>query len=345
MSQVVFRNISHPSVEELTKVVDYILLKTKLNEQKVGRKCLIKINAMSREVMPGRNTSPWLLEAVVISLKAHFPKTTFILGDSDVAGFPQFDDACRNWGYADIAKRHNLKIVKLSDDEYLSRTTNNPICPQIDFPKTVLNADSIINLPVVKTHVLTGITCCLKNHWGMLPRFRYQFHPHVDKVIAEINSQIRSTILNIVDGTICIEGAGPKTGKTKVCSVVFAGTDRVATDQAVLDFMKMPNKLAPHIKFCEKKGIGSTKYTIIGDPFKPQPFEQPTGGDLVSSLEKKIRAIPILGKQFYRPSIANHLGRIGTKYNELVWFNLHGKKYARAILDTPYSKEFKSLIK
>ncbi len=311
----------------------------------LGRACLVKINAMSREVLPGRNTSPWFLEAVLVNLRRRFPAVEFILADTDVAGYPQFAQACRNWGYQEIARRHGLEIVNLGRDQVVARATGNPHIPEVYLPRTLERVDSIVNLPVIKTHVLTGLTCCLKNHWGLMPRFRYQHHVRVNQVIAEINRQVDKTIYNLVDGTVCIEGSGPKTGRPKVCSVVLAGADRVAVDRAVLDFMDMPLELAPHVALAAEQGVGGLEYEIKGDRLAPQPFARPEmSGDLVSLLERTLRGVPKVGELFYHPKIAPLLGWVGTKYNELVWFRRHGRRYLAEMLARPdYGPEFQPL--
>jgi len=344
-AKVIFRQVLNPSFGEIDKIVKYIIQESGIDIDKIGNYCLLKINAMSREVLPGRNTSPWVLEAVLKNLKDKFPHTQFIVGDSDVAGYRQFHEACKNWGYTEIIKKYESKIINLSEDGFIKKSTKNPIFPILEIPKTILSIDSIVNIPVIKTHVLSGITCCLKNHWGLLSQSRYKYHVQVSEIIAEINSQIRKTVLNIADGTICIEGNGPKTGNPKICSVIFGGVDRVATDSAVLAFMGFSPNLAPHISLCERKGVGSSKYEIAGDQFEQNIFEPPNlGKDIVSFIENKLRRIPLLGKLLYSQSIAQVLGLIGTKYNELVWFNLYGKKYRKVIYNTPYEKEFKPLF-
>jgi hypothetical protein len=194
----------------------------------------------------------------------------------------------------------------------------------------------------VKTHVLTGISCALKNHWGLLPRLRYQYHPFVDEVVVEINRQIRHTIATIADGTICMEGSGPKTGVPRVCNVLLAGTDRVAVDAAVLDFMGMDPGLAPHVKKAEEDGIGRTAFEIVGDKMVRMPFQMPKkSSDVVSQIESTLRGVPGLGPLLYRPQIARVLGFTGTQYNRLVWMNLFGKRHLRRLEQDPhYGPEF-----
>lgn len=347
MAQVIFKKIIRPDYEEIYACIESIFEVSGINEALLGKTCLLKINAMSQEVLPGRNTSPWVLEAVIKYLVKKYPQVEYTIGDSDVAGYPQFKNACKNWGYNKIAEKYNIKVVNLAEDKYLAKEISNPACPVMEFPSTVLKASSIINLPVLKTHVLSGITCCLKNHWGMLPRFRYQYHVNLSEVISEINRQITNTVFNIVDATVCIEGSGPKTGKPKICSVILAGRDRVAVDAAALKFMDFPLDIAQHVLFSEKKNVGTTRFELTGDQLTPNPFEKPAlRNDLVSTLETQLRSIPGLGEFLYKPSVAKLLGYAGTKYNEIVWFNVHGKKYITNIIkNSEYYKEFQEILK
>jgi uncharacterized protein (DUF362 family) len=325
--------------------VERVLEFAGLTDGEVGGRCLIKINAMSQEVLPGRNTSPWLVEAVLGQMRERHPATTFALADSDVAGYPQFGRACRHWGYSDIAARHGVQIINLARQDYREVTTGNQACPVLAFPQAVFSADSIINLPVMKTHVLSGISCCLKNHWGLLPRLRYQFHQQVHQVIAEINRQVGQTVFNILDATVAMEASGPKTGLPRACGLILAGRDRVAVDAAALDYMGLDRAMAPHVALSQEAGVGSMDYTRAGDPVEPVGFIPPQlGQDLVSLLERRLRAIPGLGKLLYRPEIAPLLGWVGTQYNEQVWFRRQGRALLQEILqNSPWGVEYHSL--
>ncbi len=304
-SPVYFRRISPPSAASIGKTIDDFIESLSLTGALLGKNCLLKINAMSDELLPGRNTSPWVLAGTLDSVLRRFPNVHFQIVDADVAGSRQFAKACKNWGYDAIAASRGVPLVNLSEQPTRTIGTSNPVCPVMEFPAVVMDADSIINLPVLKTHVITGISCALKNHWGLLPRFRYQYHPHAAAVIAEINRQIKQTVCTIVDGTICMEGSGPKTGVPRICNVLLAGRDRVAVDSAVLAFMGMDAAQAPHVRKAEEFGVGTTAFEIRGDSFAAAGFQLPVRAkDLVSQLEAMLRGIPLLGRVLYWPPIA-----------------------------------------
>ncbi len=341
-SQVVFKQLASPGPESIRATIGDVIDRLELSGGLVGKRSLLKINAMSDELFPGRNTSPWVLDGALSELQSRFPHTEFLIVDADVAGSRQFDRACEQWGYRAIAQRRNARILNLSESPVVTKPTSNACCPLLEFPEVVLKADSIINLPVVKTHVLTGISCALKNHWGLLPRLRYQYHPFVHEVVAEINRQIQHTIATIADGTICMEASGPKTGVPRVCNVIVAGRDRVAVDSAVLEFMGMDPALAPHVSKAEEYGVGRTAFEIVGDELVRMRFQMPKkSADVVSQIESTLRKVPGLGPLLYQPRIARVLGFIGTQYNRVVWMNLFGKRHLDRIRRDPrYGSEF-----
>lgn len=331
-SKVVFKRVARGTPREIESALASALSRIDLPEDAIGERSLVKLNAMSDELFPGRNTSPWVVDAVLAWLRARFPRTAFRLVDTDVAGSKQFAQACKNWGYDRIASRHGVPIVNLSHAPVVTVKTKTSLVPELELPEAVVHASSIVNVPVLKTHVLSGITCALKNHWGLLPRVRYRFHPMLSEVIAVMNSVIPQTVLNVLDGTVCIEGSGPKTGVPRIANVLFASRDRVALDSAVLDFIGMPRAMAPHVARAAELGVGSAEYEIEGDVMVPEAFALPVQSkDFVSLVEKKVRSIPIVGEIAYAPPIARVLGMIGTQYNKIVWMNLHGRRHIEAI--------------
>jgi uncharacterized protein (DUF362 family) len=344
-AKVAFKRLSNVTREGVLETFRAVLDLVAPPPGAIAGDTLVKLNAMSDELFPGRNTSPWVLDAALECLRDRYPRAKLTIVDTDVAGSRQFERARKNWGYDAIAARHAVPIKNVSSTPTVRIDTKNPIVPTLELPRLVTEASAIVNLPVMKTHVLSGITCALKNHWGLLPRVRYQFHPVLSEMIAEINRQIPQTKLTVVDGTVCIEGAGPKTGTPRVANVLLAGQDRVAVDTAVLDYIGMPREMAPHVARAAELGVGSMDYEIVGDAMDCAHFDLPRQSqDVVSWLEKRIRGLPVLGPMFYWPPVAQVLGQIGTQYNKLVWMNLHGRKHVSAMRSHPqHGRQFEGL--
>lgn len=308
-----------------------------------GDSCFIKINAMSSEILPGRCSSPWVVEAVLSIIRENFPNMKIYIGDSDLAGSKQLQKAKSVWGFDAIAKRYNATFINLAE-EPLQKITfpKGRVIKEIELPKILLDVDTIVNIPVLKTHCLTTITCSLKCLWGLLPRFRHQLHPVVHDAIADINDFFSKTTLNILDGTIAIEGNGPKTGIPKICDVIFVSNDRVALDACATEYMGFDIKKIPHIMLSEQKGVGSTNFTVIGDHFTVNKFIAPEmSGDVVLNIETNLRKIPLLREIIFKTPLFKLFAWGGTNYNFFIWYMRYGKKYARQIVyQSVYKDEF-----
>ena len=120
---------------------------------------------------------------------------------------------------------------------------------EYDLPVTILDADTWINIPVAKTHG-AKITCCMKNHFGLLPGTLYGWSkstgtenhpgiPHAPRILDECWVDLVTLTrvdLNVVDMIRGTE-AGAFTGAPRRSNIVVAGRDPVATDLVVAQLM------------------------------------------------------------------------------------------------------------
>ena len=220
---------------------------------------------------------------------------------------------------------------------------NGKVFKTLDVPESILKADSIINLPVMKTHCLTGLTCSLKHFWGVVPRVRHQYHLVVNDAIADITSFLKPKIAyTIVDGTIAMEGNGPRTGMPKICNVILASNDPVALDTLIAKFMGMPTP--KHVKIAAKRGVGALGCILQGDDFEPNPFILPEPDKQpIFKWEMAFR------KSIFKPimfdtNIFDIFAWIATKYNSFWYYRREGISYTERIADTWYAQELAQFL-
>jgi predicted dehydrogenase len=111
---------------------------------------------------------------------------------------------------------------------------------------------------------MTGITCILKNQFGITPiKKKSQYHTNLSEVIYDLNL-LKKPDLSLIDGIIAMEGSGPVDGIPKPIGLLIAGNDPVATDHACARIMGIPMRMIPSLKLALKKGLGSKKYKVVG---------------------------------------------------------------------------------
>jgi len=102
-------------------------------------------------------------------------------------------------------------------------------------PKTLLGADLIVSVPKLKTHHWAGVTCAMKNFFGVMPGVVYGWPKNVlhyagiENSILDINATVRPH-LAIVDGIVGMEGDGPIMGTPKTLGCIVVGANLPAVD-------------------------------------------------------------------------------------------------------------------
>jgi uncharacterized protein (DUF362 family) len=95
-----------------------------------------------------------------------------------------------------------------------------------------VEADRVINIPVVKQHGLSGATMAMKNWYGMLGGQRVKLHQNIHLSIVDLAAMIKPT-LTIMDATRILLANGPTGGS--LADVKQLDTIAVSSDEVALD--------------------------------------------------------------------------------------------------------------
>lgn len=123
---------------------------------------------------------------------------------------------------------------------------------------SLLRADRVINVPVVKHHALSGLTCGLKNHMGLIGGNRGRLHQEIHVSLADLAAAVRPT-LTVVDATRVMTRNGPTGGRlddVRVEDAVAVGTDPVACDAWAARLLGLDPREVGHIVQAEGRGLG-----------------------------------------------------------------------------------------
>jgi uncharacterized protein (DUF362 family)/Pyruvate/2-oxoacid:ferredoxin oxidoreductase delta subunit len=250
---------------------------------KSGQRVLLKPNLLSAKD-PGRaiTTHPLLVEAVAEEVRG-VGAVPFI-GDSPGGAIRGIKRVWANTGMEEMARRAGVVLV-----------TGAAAGPKaIPFgkytfyiSKPVLEADVIINLPKLKTHSLTLLTCAVKNMFGVMPGFRKgEQHKRYPKPgeFADMLVHLYKLVtpsLNVVDAVLAMEGNGPSSGKPRMLGMLMAGEDAVAIDAVAARIIGFPDGFIDTTRIATAMGLGEGdigRITLLGDAAEERAdhFELPT---------------------------------------------------------------------
>jgi uncharacterized protein (DUF362 family) len=128
-----------------------------------------------------------------------------------------------------------------------------------DVLAVLFRADRLINVPVVKHHSLSLMTCGIKNNMGLIGGSRGRLHQDIHGSIVDLASAFRPT-LTIVDATRVMLRNGPTGGRLEdvaIRNTVAAGTDPVACDAWAARQLGLDPRDVAHVVQAEGRGLGS----------------------------------------------------------------------------------------
>ena len=181
------------------------------------------------------------------------------LGDSPAFGSAR--GVAKNCGYLPLCEELDLPIVEFSGKRY---ETKNEDFGHLRLSKEAMNADVVINLPKVKSHLQLTMTLGVKNLFGCVPgKMKAWWHLEAGKDVDRFGAMLVETAkaiapnLTIIDGIIGHEGNGPSGGEPRRLGVLGASADVFALDRAFIEILNVEPHLVPTLVAQSRMGYCS----------------------------------------------------------------------------------------
>ena len=214
-------------------------------------------------------TDARITDAVAQLVLEHHPKRVIIGEGSsvgyDIPGRVDSLTAMEKSGTADVARKYGLEMVDLNRDEIVKvEAPDAYVMHSFGVARTAYEADVIIDLPVIKTHGRTGITCGLKNMKGVLPgNEKKRTHQlGLDRGIVDLNRVMRPH-LTVVDALVGRGGTHTREEDKVALDCVLAGTDVVAVDAVCATVMGFDVDEILHLRLADEAGLGEADIESI----------------------------------------------------------------------------------
>jgi uncharacterized protein (DUF362 family) len=224
---------------------------------KKGQKVVIKPN-IGWDVAPERagNTNPALVAHVIQRCLQAGAKEVYV-----------FDHTCDNGprcyrtsGIEEAAKRAGAKVVPGDSESYYQNVTitGGSTLTSAKEHELILSTDVFINMPILKTHTSSRVTCCLKNLMGNVWDRGFWHGNDLHLCIAEY-AAYRKPALNIVDAYSVMKRNGPRgvsVDDVQQMKAQILSTDMVAADVAATKLLGLDPERIRHIVLAAERGVG-----------------------------------------------------------------------------------------
>lgn len=296
---------------------------------KPGDIVLVKPNAHGAHPPESHvDTNPKVVAAVVRLCKAAGAKEV-IIGEASGIG----QDSIKSLEVSGIKKAAEEagadRFIDLEKDEYIRvEIPKGKLIKYIDLPKTVLTSDVLINVPVLKTHHGTVITCALKNIKGIIRNLdkKKSHRIGVEWVVPDIHLAKKPNLV-VVDAIVAMEGMGPLGGKWTMeapngekvtlemvggepveMDLIIASADPVAADTTCAKIMGIDPEKIPMIRNAYAHGIGKIK-----------PNEMEIKGNKIEEVARKFKLPPEDLTRYYKYVSIHDEGACSGCRAYLVW--------------------------
>jgi len=213
----------------------------------------IKPNLVSpSEACYGGTTHPEVVAGIIEYLQENDFENIIMLEGSWVGD--KTEESIVVCGYDKLTEEYGIPFIDMQKDEAVVADCAGL---ELNLCKTPLELDFLINVPVMKGHCQTKITCALKNLKGLIPnKEKRHFHAMgLHKPIAHLNYGIRQDFV-VVDN-ICGDWDFEDGGNPVEMNRVMAAVDPVLVDSYVCSLMGYKKEDVPYICYAEEIGVGT----------------------------------------------------------------------------------------
>ena len=201
----------------------------------------------------GATTHPEVVAGIVEYLQSH-QFTNLVITEGSWVG-DRTSEAYEICGYHELCDRYDVPFVDTQKEKW-SRVDCAGM--ELNITNITEKIDFLINVPVMKGHCQTKMTCALKNLKGLLPnKEKSRFHRMgLHKPIAHLQTAVHQDFI-VVDH-ICGDLDFEEGGNPVVRNCIMAAADPVLVDSYICYLMDYTPDDVPYVRMSEALGIGST---------------------------------------------------------------------------------------
>jgi len=164
----------------------------------------------------------------------------------------------------EAAKREGAEVLLLDRNRTREVVIGGERVKRLPLFPEFLEADLLINVPIVKDHVLSRATLCMKNYMGVMEK-RNTFHQAIPDCLVDLTRFMKPRLC-VLDGVRVLKAHGPKGGNLAdvvIKNTVAAGIDIVALDALGAELLGRKPADIGSIIAGQKAGLGKIDYRSL----------------------------------------------------------------------------------
>lgn len=268
-----------------------------------GKRVLLKPNLLAKHT-PERavTTHPALVRAVIRAVRRRGAASITV---ADSPGGVYNPGILRSIykvsGLTDVCREEGAALY--TDCKSREVPAKGQVVKQFTLLEPVLDCDVIINLPKLKTHMMTGLSAATKNLFGCIPglqkaewHMRFPDKERFGGMLVDLLCTVKPGFA-ILDGILAQEGDGPAGGTPRMVGIVAAAEDHLQMDLALCRMLGIRPKDVPYLNAAISRGLCPEQFDPAcakgeGELCYPIPgYRLPSSWGSVDFADKAPRAV------------------------------------------------------
>ena len=200
----------------------------------------------------GATTHPEIVEGIILYLKDNGYGNIIVLESSWIGA--KTEDVADYCGYTDLCRKHNVPFINIKET---NSVLHNVAGLDLSISEYVEKLDYLINVPLIKGHCQTDITCALKNMKGLIPDIEKRKYHQIGlhRPIAYLNTLIKQDL--IIADAICPDPYFEEGGRPKQMDMIAGAFDPVLMDSYAAGVLGYEPLSIEYIKIAHQLGVGN----------------------------------------------------------------------------------------
>lgn len=300
---VYFASAANYDQQTVDAAVERLFCQLPAAQALAGKRVLLKPNLLAKHT-PERavTTHPALVRAVIRAVRRRGAASITV---ADSPGGVYNPGILRSIykvsGLTDVCREEGAALY--TDCKSREVPAKGQVVKQFTLLEPVLDCDVIINLPKLKTHMMTGLSAATKNLFGCIPglqkaewHMRFPDKERFGGMLVDLLCTVKPGFA-ILDGILAQEGDGPAGGTPRMVGIVAAAEDHLQMDLALCHMLGIRPKDVPYLNAAISRGLCPEQFDPAcargeGQLCRPIPgYRLPSSWGSVDFADKAPRAV------------------------------------------------------
>ena len=314
---------------------------------------LLKLNLSWTKYFPACSSQPWQLEGLLRAmLRSDFRRDKIVAVENKTVVTDPMKGARLN-GWLPILEAYGVPYQPLTEVEWITYDFGdellklNHIFPEgIEIPESYVGRQ-VVHLPTMKTHGHSTMTGAVKNAFGgLLKEVRHYAHKYIHEVLVDLlimERQLHPATFAVMDGTVCGDGAGPRTMIPYIGNRILASDDSLAIDAISAQMMGFDPMEIPFLRMAHERGLGVADpkdIEIVGEDIRGVDYGFRSKKSLVIWGDQMLRLGPLkfLEKLLLHSPLVVWAPFASNVYHDWFWYPTVGRSRIRGFARTEWGQ-------